>query len=335
VLTDIEARVAAVDSFRRAALRAATVRVAVTAVLALATLAAMIAVPVAAVMGAAACCEAVFKPRPWLLIVLFLASGVAVVAAGAALCVSAYRLIGDAFGRRYRRRFRETVVGPLLSWILPGSVVDAERGLARAELEQSALFPPDLNYDTAFRVDGRTADIAWTTGDVKAWQDVPSGPGTDSGTWQLTWLHGFYAWMNVPCPVSAPVFVVGEPYFSVGYGMTRRSDLVRGRTEDPEFDAEFHVCVSDDESSVPALPAELRRLLLDLRAEFGPEAFFALTPSGFAVAVPVYGRVLQDSRRLLEPRLLAANDAGELQREAEQIARVPQAAALLARSRRG
>ena len=124
------------------------------------------------------------------------------------------------------------------------------------------------------------------------------------------WLHGFYAWMNVPCPVSTSVLVVGEPYFGAGYGKVRRSDLVRGRTEDPELDAVFHVCVSDDEGSVPALPAELRRLLLDLQAVFGPEAFFALTPSGFAVAVAVYGRILQDSRRLLEPRLLAANDAG-------------------------
>ena len=300
---------------------------AVVATVALATIAAVIGVPFAAVVGAAACCEAALKARPWLIAVLFLGTGLLVVAAGVALAVFAYRLVGNAFGERYRRDFLRQVAAPLVSSVVPRAAVDVARGLERSALEGSALFPEHLVYDTALRVEGREGDVPWTAGDVKAWRDVTTGPGSSSARVRLTWLHGLYAWLDVPCPVPTPVLVVGESYIDTGVRMARRMDLRRGETGDPAFDAVFQVLVSDKERDVPALPAALRTALLELRERFGKDAYFSVTPAGVAIAVPVYGRMMQDSRRLLEPRLLAANEAGELQREAELLAQVPAAAA--------
>jgi len=329
---DLEARVAALDPLRRRARRTTIVRVAVLVVLALLTIVAMVAAPVAVLAGADACCEPMLKTHRWLIAVLFLGSGIAVVAAGVAAGVFAYRVIGNALGDGYRRRFLDEVAAPLLSSAAPGAAVDVGRGLERAELERSALFPEHLVYDTAFRVDGRAAGVAWTAGDVKAWRDVATSAGSTSARTRLTWLHGLYAWVDVPCPVPTPVLVVGESYIDTGIRMARRMDLLRGETGDPAFDAVFQVLVGDKEREVPGLPADLRRALVDLRVQFGADAYFAVTPAGVAIAVPVYGRMMQDSRRLLEARLLAANEAGELQREADLLAGVPAAAARISQA---
>jgi hypothetical protein len=308
------------------------VRVAVLVVLALVTLVAMVAAPIGALVAADACCEAFLKQHRWLIAVLFLGSGIAVVAAGIAAGVFTDRAIGNALGDGYRRRFLGEVTGPLVSSAAPGAAVDVTRGLERAELEQSELFPGHLVYDTAFRVEGREGSVGWTAGDVKAWRDVASGPGSSSARARLTWLHGLYGWLDLPCPVPTPVLVACGSFIRTGVGMARRMDLLRGETGDPAFDALFQVLASDREPAVPALPAELRRALIDLRQRFGPDAYFSVTPAGVAIAVPVYGRMMQDSRRLLEPRLLAANDAGELRREADLIAQVPVAAARIAQA---
>jgi hypothetical protein len=128
------------------------------------------------------------------------------------------------------------------------------------------------------------------------------------------------------------VLVAGPRYLNLPRGMARRHDVVRGETGDAEFDGALHVFAGDKEGAVPPLSAAMRRALLDLHAALGESSFFALTPAGIAIAVPVYGRILDDSRRLLEPRLMAANEADELRREAELLARVPQAALLLSRA---
>jgi hypothetical protein len=326
--------VAAVEAHRLRARRAVFVRIAVVAAVVAVGLVAFIGVPFAAVVGAAECCKAFFEPRPWLLVGLFLGTGLLVAAAGIAAGVYAYRAVGS-YTPRYQRRFREAVAGPLLSSALPGSKVDIARGLSREELEGTGFFPAQLTYDATFRVDGRTGDVAWATGDVKAWRRVASSAGSDSATTLLTWLHGFLATVDVACPVPTPVLVVPGSYFHTGVGMARRADLVRGDAAgDPAFDAVFTVCAADTETVVPPLSPAMRRALLALRERFGEHAFFSLTPSGAAIAVPVYGRIAQDSRRLLEPRLLAANEAGELQREAALAGMVPDAAAALARAAR-
>ena len=211
MLADLEARVAAVEPLRRKKRGAVFLRVAVVSLVVAFGLAAVVFVPFMALTSAAACCEDFLKVRAWLVVVIFLGSGLLTVAAAVGLGVLAYRAVGSP-GSGYQARFGDEVVGPLLTSVFPGAAVDVSKGLARAELEATALFPPGLNYDTAFRVDGRVDGAAWAAGDVKAWKRVAGSAGSSDTTSLLTWLEGFLAWVGVPCPVYTPVLVAGDGY---------------------------------------------------------------------------------------------------------------------------
>jgi hypothetical protein len=295
------------------------------AAICLASLGLLIALPLAAVVFVSPVLADLPRGRVWLVLLLFLASGLASVVGGIAAARTIYTRFRPSVGAEYETRFEQDVVAPLVAAALPSARLTVGQGVPRAIFAQSALFSPAVRYDTRFRIAGRTDDTTWVIGDVDAWEDVVRGG--DSG--RVRWLVGMFAWFDVACPVHTPVLVSDPRYMSPrGYGHTRRSDLARGRTDDAVFDVQFICSVSDDERTMPALSARLRTVLLDVRERLDAPLVFSLTPTGVALGVPI------ENRRLLAPRTLVRNDVGELMKDAAWLALMPYVAASLSRAAR-
>jgi hypothetical protein len=223
------------------------------------------------------------------------------------------KAFGHAAADDYKERFAALVIQPLLDNAMPSGTVRCGQFVDRGVFVRSHLFDPPTIYGGTVRVDGAIDGRPFTAGAVDA-QMIIDRPGT-SGQERTSILTGFFASVDVPDHAATTVLIVHPDYFSERF-CYRRRDLVRGRTDDEEFNREFVVCVHQDERAMPTLSSAHCATLRELQQEAGTPLFFAFGPFGIAVAAST------GFSQPFEARLVRANDADLLRRDARLLATI-------------
>ena len=221
------------------------------------------------------------------------------------------KALGHAASDDYKEQFAALVIQPLLADAMPSATIRCGEAVDRGVFVRSDLFDPPTSYGGTARVDGVIEGRPFTAGAVDA-RMVTDGP---SGRDRTRILTGFFAAVDAPDHAATTVLVVHPDYFSERF-CYRRRDLVRGRTDDEEFNREFVVCVHQDERVVPTLSSAHCTTLRDLQQAAGTPLFFAFGPHGIAVAAST------GFSQPFEARVLRANDADELRRDVRLLATI-------------
>jgi hypothetical protein len=304
--SDLDRQLADLEPLRRRAARSSAVRIATLSAIAVVTFGLCVAAALAAPVLAG----------PWLrgsvvlVFILFAAAPALVLIIAVLIGRRVNKALGHAASNHYKEQFAAQVIQPLLDDAMPSGRVRVGEVVDRGVFVRSELFDPPSLYGGTARVDGAIEGRPFTAGAVDA-QMVVDRYGT-SGQEQAPILTGFFAFVDVPKRAATTVLVVHPDYFSERRSYRRRN-LVRGRTDDEEFNREFVVCVHQDERAVPTLSSSHRTTLRDLQQAAGTPLLFAFGPHGIAVAAST------GFNQPFEARVIRANDADELRRHARLL----------------
>ncbi len=295
VLSELRARLAALEPLRRRVIRVYWTRgllvastSALAAPLALATSLAS-AFLVGRTTGRSPDGELALHLAPILL--AFLIPLAAVGLGTVLLALAIVRRFDHATVREYEDRYREEIVSPLLRAQLPDARLDVRGRVEDAVIASSQLFgaKPD-GASGAFLVRGRADGVAYAASVLKVWGKARGRRGREN------LFLGFFAHLDLPGRFEGTTFVVDV-------GGTPGAVPVA----DEAFSAQFAVRASHAQSAQGALSPPVRTLLLGLRRPADLPLQVSLHPGGLAVAVaaPMRGFLAAPRVRPNDPAELA------------------------------